>query len=160
MREIYRDVIVPARRKIWLSAAVWATYRDKWGWGYSQGYSDYYQDSRAWVQNGYIDALAPMIYSYRPPAENPFPLDRWRILAADHQANRGDRFVIPGIGAIGPGLLTFDDVVQRIEAARDLGTAGHALYSYGALQANSYFDDFAAGPYAVPAAVPEITWHD
>lgn len=160
VREIYRDVIVPARRKIWLSAAVWATYRDKWGWGYSQGYSDYYQDSRAWVQNGYIDALAPMIYSYRPPAENPFPLDRWRILAADHQANRGDRFVIPGIGAIGPGLLTFDDVVQRIEAARDLGTAGHALYSYGALQANSYFDDFAAGPYAVPAAVPEITWHD
>ncbi len=46
VREIYRDVIVPARRKIWLSAAVWATYQDKWGWGYSQGYSDYYQDSR------------------------------------------------------------------------------------------------------------------
>ena len=160
VREIYQDVVVPARRKIWLSAAVWATYQDKWGWGYSEGYSDYYQDSRAWAQGGYIDALAPMIYSYRPPAENPFPLDRWRILAADHQSNRGSRFVIPGIGGIGPGLLTFDDVAQRIDAARHLGTAGHALYSYGALQANGYFDDFAAGPYATPAVVPEITWHD
>lgn len=160
VREIYNDVVVPARRGVWLSAAVWPTYQDKWGWGYSQGYRDYYQDSHAWAQNGYIDALAPMLYSYRPPAENPFPLDRWRILAADFQANRGDRHIIAGIGGIGPGLLTFNDIVQRIEAARELGTAGHALYSYSALQTNGYFDDFAAGPYAIPAAVPEIIWHD
>ncbi len=112
------------------------------------------------MKGGYIDALAPMIYSYRPPAENPFPLDRWRILAADHQATRGDRFVIPGIGAIGPDLLRLTRSSTASRPRRDLGTAGHALYSYGALQANSYFDDFAAGPYATPAAVPEITWHD
>lgn len=160
VREIYQDVIVPAGRGVWLSAAVWHTYQDKWGWGYSQGYSDYYQDSRAWVRDGYIDALAPMIYSYRPPAENPFPIERWRILAGDFQANRGDRFILPGIGGIGPGLLTFDDVVERIEAAREIGAAGHAIYSYGALLANDYFDDLAAGPYAIPARVPDITWHD
>lgn len=160
VREIYEEIIVPARRGIWLTAAVWPTYQDKWGWGYSQGYHDYYQDSQAWAKNGYIDALAPMIYSYRPPQENPFPLDRWRILAGDFQANRGDRLIIPGIGGIGPGLLTFDDIVARIEAARDLGTAGHAIYSYSALFANGYFDDLAAGPYATPAAVPDITWHD
>lgn len=160
VREIYQDVVVPAGRGVWLSAAVWPTYQDKWGWGYSEGYSDYYQDSHTWVKNGYIDALAPMIYSYRPPAENPFPIDRWRILAADFQANRGDRLIIPGIGGIGPGLLTFADIVERIEAARDLGTAGHALYSYSALYNNNYFDDMAAGPYAMPATVPDITWHE
>lgn len=161
VREIYEEVIVPARRGVWLSAAVWPTYQDKWGWGYSQGYRDYYQDSHGWAKGGYIDALMPMIYSYTQPADkNPFPLERWRILAADHQANRGQRYVIPGIGAIGPGLLSFDDIVQRINAARELGTAGHALYSYSALLANGYFDDFAAGPYAVPAAVPELPWHD
>lgn len=160
VREIYQEIILPARRGIWLTAAVWPTYQDKWGWGYSQGYHDYYQDSQAWAKNGYIDALAPMIYSYRPPNENPFPLDRWRILASDFQANRGNRLIIPGIGGIGPGLLTFDDIVARIEAARDIGAAGHAIYSYSALYANDYFDDLAAGPYATPAAVPAITWHD
>lgn len=160
VREIYQDIIVPAQRGVWLSAAVWPTYQDKWGWGYSQGFRDYYQDSHAWVKGGYIDALAPMIYSYRPPAENPFPIDRWQILAADFQANRAGRLIIPGIGGIGPGLLTFDDITERIEAARQIGAAGHAIYSYSALQAGGYFDDLAAGPYATPAAVPPITWHD
>lgn len=160
VREIYHEIITPAGRDVWLSAAVWATYQDKWGWGYSQGYRDYYQDSHAWVRGGYIDALLPMIYSYRPPAENPFPLPRWRILAEDFQANRHGRHIIPGIGAIGPDLLTFDGVVERIEAAREMGAAGHAIYSYGALQTHGYFDDFAAGPYATPAAVPDIPWHD
>ena len=160
VREIYQDIIVPAERDIWLTAAVWPTYQDKWGWGYSQGYRDYYQDSHAWIKNGYIDALAPMIYSYRPPAENPFPIDRWRILAEDFQANRGGRMILPGIGGIGPDLLTFEGVVERIEAARAIGTAGHVIYSYGALQTNGYFDDLATGPYATPASVPDITWHD
>lgn len=161
VRELYRDVIVPAGRDIWLSAAVWPTYQDKWGWGYSQGYRDYYQDSRAWVRDGYIDALMPMIYSYTtPPDKNPFPLDRWTILARDFQDNRAGRYIIPGIGAIGDGLLSFSDIVNRIEAARAMGTAGHIIYSYEALRANGYFDDLAAGPYATPAAVPPIPWHD
>jgi len=161
VRELYRDVIVPAGRDIWLSAAVWPTYQDKWGWGYSQGYSDYYQDSRAWVRDGTIDALMPMIYSYtKPPDKNPFPLDRWTILARDFQDNRAGRYIIPGIGAIGEGLLSFSDIVDRIEAARAMGAAGHVIFSYGALLANDYFDDLAAGPYASPAAVPPILWHD
>lgn len=161
VRDLYRDVIAPTGRGVWLSAAVWPTYQDKWGWGYSQGYRDYYQDSHAWVRDGYIDALAPMTYSYTtPPENNPFPLDRWRILIADFQANRGGRHIIAGIGAIGPNLLSFEDVVDRIEAARQLGTAGHAMYSYGALLENGTFDDLAAGPYATPASVPDVPWHD
>lgn len=160
VHEIYNQVIVPAGRNIWLSAAVWHTYQDRWEWGNSQGYSDYYQDSRAWVRDGYIDALMPMIYSSKPPGENPFPFEKWRILAQDFQDNRAGRYAIPGIGGIGEGLLSFDDVVDRIEAARAMGTAGHVIFSYGALRDNDYFDDLAAGPYATPAAVPEITWHD
>ncbi len=166
VRELYHEVIVPAGRGVWLSAAVWHTYQDKWGWGYSQGYRDYYQDSHAWVRDGYIDALAPMIYSYTKPnpdpneAQPPFPIDRWRILAADFQANRADRYIIAGLGAIGPDLLSFEDIVERIEAARQIGTAGHAIYTYHELLENDYFDDLAAGPYATPAAVPDITWHD
>lgn len=162
VRLVYDEVIVPARRDVWLSAAVWPTYLNKWGWAsYSQGYHDYYQDSHAWVRDGYIDALAPMTYSYTtPPENNPFRMERWQVLIADFQANRGGRHIIAGIGAIGPNLLSFEDVVERIEAARQLGTAGHAIYSYGALLENGYFDDLAAGPYATPASVPVIPWHD
>lgn len=153
VREVYQEVIVPARRDIWLTAAVWHTYVDKWGWGYSEGYHNYYQDSQGWVQGGYIDAISPMIYSANPDT---FRLERWRTLVDDFQANRGSRYIVPGIGADQP----FSEIVDRIAAARDLGTAGHAIFSYGALAANGYFDDLRAGPYATPAAVPALPWHD
>jgi uncharacterized lipoprotein YddW (UPF0748 family) len=153
VREIYDEVIVPAGREVWLTAAVWPTYIDKWSWGYTEGYHDYYQDSQGWVKNGYIDAIAPMIYS----SQGSFPLDKWQTLAADFQANRGDRFIVPGIGS---AQTPFSEISVRIDAARDLGTAGHALFSYGALLANGYFDELKAGPYAVPATVPDIPWHD
>ncbi len=154
VRDLYEDVVVPAGRDMWLTAAVWHTYRDYWGWGYSQGYSDYYQDSQAWVKGGYIDAISPMIYSSNPQT---FRLERWRTLVENFQANRGDRFIIPGIGA---DQTPFSEIADRIAAARELGTAGHALFSYTALESHAYFDDLAAGPYATPAAVPDLTWHD
>ena len=154
VRELYQDVITPAGDDVWLTAAVWHTYIDKWGWGYSQGYSDYYQDSQAWVKNGYIDAIAPMIYSSNPET---FRLERWRTLVDDFQDNRGARYIIPGIGA---DQTPFDEIAARIAAARELGTAGHALFSYTALAAHDYFDELAAGPYAQPAAVPDLPWRD
>ena len=153
VREVYQEVIVPSGREVWLSAAVWHTYIDRWGWGYSQGFRDYYQDSQGWVQSGIIDAISPMIYSANPET---FRLERWRTLVADFQANRGGRYVVPGIGSDQP----FDEIAARIAAARALGTAGHALFSYTALEAHGYFDDLRAGPYATPAAVPDLPWRD
>ncbi len=154
VRRVYDEVVVPAGRDVWLSAAVWPTYIDKWGWGYSQGYSDYYQDSQAWVKGGYIDSISPMIYSSNPQT---FRLERWATLAGDFQDNRGGRYIVPGIGA---DQDSFAEIAARIEAARSLGTAGHAIFSYGAMAANGYFDDLRAGPYAEPAAVPDLPWHD
>lgn len=153
VREVYNEIIVPAGREIWLSAAVWHTYIDKWGWGYSQGYHDYYQDSQGWAKGGTIDAIMPMIYSSNPQT---FRLERWQTLVADFQANRGGRYVFPGIGAD----QDFSEIAARIQAARDLGTGGQAIFSYGAMLARGYFDDLANGPYAQPAAVPDIPWHN
>jgi uncharacterized lipoprotein YddW (UPF0748 family) len=154
VREIYDEVVVPTGSDIWLTAAVWHTYIDKWGWGYSQGYYNYYQDSQGWVKSGYIDAIMPMLYSSNSET---FKLERWRTLVEDFQANRGDRFIVPGIGS---AQAPFSEIASRIDAARELGTAGHALFSYGALLANGYFDDLKAGPYAEPATVPDIPWRD
>ena len=154
--------LLPQKPGLWLSAAVWPIYQDVWGWGGSQGYSDYYQDSQAWLQGGYIDSLMPMIYPsvYNCPYSGFWTLERWGILAADFQASSAGRFVIPGIGT---GYCTFDEIAARIDLARAAGTAGHALFSYGGLLAgdgvDSYFDDLANGPYALPAGIPTITWH-
>jgi uncharacterized lipoprotein YddW (UPF0748 family) len=151
----FYDQIVPLKPGLWLSAAVWPVYIDYWGWGVQQGYSYYYQDSKAWVQGGYIDSIMPMIY----PADynnDSWTLSRWTTLVSDFQATNGGRYIIPGIGG---GYDSFDEIANRIAAARAIGTAGHAIFSYGGLAYWGYFDDLAAGPYATPASVPPIYWH-
>lgn len=150
--------VVPLKPGLWLSAAVWPVHKDKWGWNANQGYVNYYQDSKAWLQSGHIDSISPMIYTSSPgcPDESFWTQSRWQTLVADYQAESNGRFIIPGIGAT---YCTFDEIAWRIAKAREFGTAGHAIFSYSGLADRGYFDDLAAGPYAIPATVPEITWH-
>ena len=154
----YNDVILN-HPDLWLSAAVWPVHIDEWGWGSTQGYHEYYQDSKAWLADGTIDSISPMIYpgTYNCPDNSFWTLSRWTTLAEDFQADSSGRYVIPGIGT---GYCTFAEIEARIAAARNAGTIGHALFSYGALRTNDYFDDLAAGPYIQPALVPDIPWHN
>jgi uncharacterized lipoprotein YddW (UPF0748 family) len=139
---------VADRPNMMLSAAVWPIY--------TSGYNNYYQDSKAWIGGGYIDALMPMIYGSFDSSPTV-----WRGYAADFQAANAGRFIIPGIhgGVFGNEPGTFEDIAQRIQAARDLGTAGHAIFAYNYLKDGGYFDDLRNGPYSSPAAPPTITWH-
>lgn len=150
----FYDLIKDKYPDMMLSAAVWHTYIDYWGWGYTEGYYDYYQDSQGWIKGDYIDAIMPMIYSSNPAT---FSQPRWRTLVENFQANSGGRFIIAGIGS--NHYDSFSEITARINIARDIGTAGHALFSYGGLKQKGYFDDLAAGPYAQPASVPDIPWH-
>ena len=163
VRAFYEQV-VPLKAGLWLSAAVWPVYqvRPEWGWTefYQQGYSTYYQDSKAWLAGGYIDSISPMIYpggDINCPDDNIYWTQaRWRTLVADYVADDNGRYIIPGINA---NYCTFDEIETRINMARQIGAAGHALFSYSGLLAGDYFDDLANGPYAVPATVPELPWH-
>ncbi|MBN1487120.1 MAG: family 10 glycosylhydrolase [Anaerolineae bacterium] len=137
------------RPGVWVSAAVWPYYEDKWGWGLSEGYSDYYQDSKGWLQAGIVDAIAPMLYGNGNSIPDNF--SRWCILMEDFVVDSGDRHVYPGIAGY---YDNFEAISQRIEAARSAGAPGHAVFSYGALQSRDYWDEFAAGPYASPAILP------
>lgn len=154
----FYEQIVPLKQGLWLSAAVWPIYVDYWGWGGQEGYHDYYQDSKAWLQGGYIDSISPMIYpsSFDCNSEGFWTQSRWRTLVENFQGERNGRFVIPGIGA---GYCTFAEIEARINAARTLGTAGHAIFSYGGLASSGYFDDLRNGPYKQTAVPPTITWH-
>lgn len=157
----FYQAMVAKKPALWLSAAVWPIYQTKpeWGWSsVSQGYYDYYQDSKAWVQGGYVDSIMPMIYPANYggcPYEGFWTLAVWQTLVADFQSSSSGRWVIPGIGA---GYCSFDEIANRIAAARAIGTAGHAIFSYSGLAAGGYFDDLANGPYAEPAAVPPRSW--
>jgi uncharacterized lipoprotein YddW (UPF0748 family) len=126
-----------------LSAAVWPLYQS--------GRNTYYQDSKAWILGGYIDTLMPMLYGSFDTS-----VSAWQGLAAGFQADNAGRFVVPGIAGT---FSDFSQISGRIEAARALGTAGHAIFSYGGLADRGYFDDLANGPYATPAVPPVITWH-
>lgn len=141
-----RDVTRAWRPGAQVSAAVWPYYVDKWGWGLSEGYSDYYQDSRGWLASGAVDAIAPMLYG----GESDFAL-KWFVLMADFLAASGGRPVYPGIGG---SYATFEDVAWRIETARAQGAQGHAIFSYRGLDSRGYWDDLASGPYSVPASLP------
>lgn len=152
---VYSEVL-PLRPGLRLSAAVWPVYQDRWGWGYSEGYSDYYQDSQGWMLSGTIDAIMPMLY----PADvlatpGVFTPTHFSLLVSDFLAHAGGRHVFPGISA---GYADFDEIARRIAIARDLGAPGHAIFSARLVALNDYWDEFAAGPYARPAAVPPVTW--
>jgi len=146
----FYEQIVPLKPDIWLTAAVWPIYIDYWGWGGTQGYHDFYQDSKAWLANDTIDAIMPMIYG-----SSFWTQARFATLVEDFQASNNGRYIIPGIGA---DFDDFAEIEARINMARAAGTAGHAIFSYSALLAHGYFDDMAAGPYAETAVVPGIPW--
>ena len=152
----FYKLVANRNENLWLSAAVWPTYIDYWNWGYSEGYTDYFQDSKRWLQDDYIDGIMPMMYSSRTN-NNSFPLDRWKKLTADFQNSNAGRYVIPGIG--GWAFLSFSEIEARINYARQVGAIGHAIFSYGDMASERYFDDLAAGPYSEPASVPNIPWH-
>ncbi len=142
---------------VMVSAAVWPVYVDYWGWGASEGYHDYFQDSKSWILDDYIDMISPMIYpgSVNCPDDSFFNQSRWTTLAHNFNQSSGGRFVTPGIGT---AYCSFSEISARISAARNAGTAGHALFSYSGLKSRGYFDDLRNGPYSVPARVPEISW--
>lgn len=157
------DEVVAAHPDLWFSAAVWPVHTKKaeWGWTepYQEGYSTYYQDSKAWLLNESIDSISPMIYpgstTECPDGNIYWTKERWETLVADFQAERNGRYIIPGIGG---HYCSFDEIAARIQMARDIGTAGHAIFSYRLLLDKGYFDDLAAGPYAETAVVPVIRW--
>ncbi|MFO7538911.1 MAG: family 10 glycosylhydrolase [Chloroflexota bacterium] len=156
--KIYQEVKSLAP-DVWVSAAVWPIYIEQpaWGWGQwaRQGYHDYYQDSKAWLANGTMDSISPMIYPslFNCPDNSFWSLDKFETLVADFEADSHGRFVIPGIGT---GYCTFDEIEARIATARQAGTAGHALFAYSGLLVNGYFDDLKNGPYAETAVVPSL----
>jgi uncharacterized lipoprotein YddW (UPF0748 family) len=148
------DSLRAARPAAVLSAAVWGIWQDRWSWGSSHGYGQYFQDPRAWVANGTLDVAVPMTY-YSIAATRCAFAD-WACLLDDHlvmQTGATARHVYMGIAA-NRGTA---QVMQQIELARARGAKGVSIYSYSSITADLW-SALAAGPFARPATVPARPW--
>jgi len=94
-----------------VSAAVFADADDAW--------RHRFQDWRGWLDEGILDAAAPMAYT---PAD-----DEFRSLVADAVREVGGRRIWAGIGVY---RTTLRGAIRKIEIAREVGAGGVSLFSY------------------------------
>ena len=111
------------------------------------------QDAQAWLREGLMDALFPMMYFQ---GNNFFPF------AIDWQEQAAGRIVCPGLGIyfLDPreGKWTLPVVEREMHVLRQLGL-GHAYFRSKFLTDNvKGVYDFAARFDEVPALVPPMTW--
>ena len=106
------------------------------------------QDWRSWIQEGIVDFVVPMAYT---PDTRKF---------ADHMKKAvgtppGGR-ALAGVGV----YLMLDnpeDCIEKIDAARELGTPGIVLFSYDSIkERRDYWEALADGPFNHPATTPKM----
>ena len=111
------------------------------------------QDAQAWLKEGLMDALFPMMY---------FQGNNFYPFAIDWKEQSNGRIVVPGLGIyfLDPreGKWTLDMVVRQMNVSRELGL-GHCYFR------SKFFTDNIKGIYdfgcrfdATPALVPPMTW--
>jgi hypothetical protein len=118
------------------------------GW---DAYNAVFQDAQAWLRNGVMDALFPMIY-FNGNNFYPFVLD-W-------QENSYGRHIVPGIGIyrLMPqyGGWPQLEIERQLYTSRSAGTAGTAMFRTEQLLG---LGRTAFGKvYSSPALVPPMSW--
>jgi uncharacterized lipoprotein YddW (UPF0748 family) len=136
--------------QVCLSASVWGIYNRFALPGYSRfsdGYNDYYQDSLAWLREGYVDAILPMIY-WNIQGQGP----HFDELLKDFAAHANGQHVFP---LIAPANAK-EDWLKEIEMTRNLGLKGAAIFSCKALTQGELWEKLTDTVYAKPARVPQL----
>ncbi len=162
--EALYNVVKQRRPNAALSASVWGIYKALPGCSTSQGYSGYYQDSIAWMKNGQIDAIVPMIYW-----DIGSGCTDWAKLLDGFLAGSNGRHVVAGMHALeDDNRPHMDRMKARAEYARTVGAAGHSIFASTYLEAKTsgsptwteQWSKFPVqgGPYTEDAGIPEITW--
>jgi uncharacterized lipoprotein YddW (UPF0748 family) len=129
-----------------------------------QGFSQYdklYADAELWLQNGWLDYLAPQLYWPIAQAPQAFPvlLDYWL------GQNRRGRHVWPGLytSRIDDSAKSFtpEEIVQQIDLTRSrAGVNGHVHFSMAALMQNrkGVTEQLKNTSYPSAALVPASPW--
>jgi uncharacterized lipoprotein YddW (UPF0748 family) len=108
------------------------------------------RDWGRWAHSGLLDYYAPQVYVNR--------IDEFRTrLATTIRSLSPDCPVYAGLGfewgAGGAGKNTVTEIIQQIEAVRELGAAGLILF-YGGAFTTELYEALATGPFRSPAKLP------
>ena len=111
------------------------------------------QDAQAWLRDGLMDALFPMMY---------FKDNQFFPFAIDWQEQRYGRTVVPGLGIyfLDPreGKWTLEQVQRQMNVCRQIGM-GHCFFRSKFLTDNvKGIYDFTCRFNQTPALVPPMTW--
>lgn len=118
------------------------------GW---DAYNAVYQDAQAWVRDGIMDALFPMIY---------FDGNNFYPFVLDWQENSCGRHIVPGIGIYRLmkqyGGWPQIEIERQLNTSRSAGTAGTAMFRVEQLLALGI--PAYSKVYDTPALVPPMDW--
>ncbi|MFK7844792.1 MAG: family 10 glycosylhydrolase, partial [Rhodothermales bacterium] len=136
-----------------IGSAPIGNYRETSAWPAFWAFSDAYQESRLWLQNGWHDYLAPQIYfstGTDPEGSNTWASPDFNVLVNEWVDESGGRPIFAGYGAYKPseGRFPASDLPVQIDAARDANAAGHMAFRYDHFM---QYADLITSKYTAPA---------
>jgi len=120
---------------------------------YPYGYSNFCQDWRPWINEGYLDNVAPQVYR-ATNTQYTYDLDIQLGYVNNNQ------LVYPGITTmVNNDMVAVDEFLAMIATTRDRGLQGHVIW-YHLPALYTYAQALIDGPYAEPASIPgrDSTW--
>jgi len=140
VRRVYQDV-KRTKPDVAVSCAVFPDL--------DESYNERLQDWLSWIQEGIVDFIVPMAYT---PNTRKFTSHIKKAVETSP-----DGRALAGVGV----YLMLDnpsDCIEKIEAARELGTPGVVLFSYDSIKERTdYWEALASGPFKSPATAPKMT---
>ena len=126
-------------------------------------YAVLYADAKKWLEQGWIDYLAPQLYwKIDPPAQSyPVLLKWWTDI------NPKDKHIYVGnnLGQLDGKSWKVQELDRQVEITRNLAgklALGNIFFSMSALTKNrqGIYDNFKSSVYTKPALVPSMRWLD
>ncbi|TVQ75898.1 MAG: T9SS C-terminal target domain-containing protein [Balneolaceae bacterium] len=127
-------------------------YRTSGGWAAGYGYSQYYQDSRRWAEEGVHDYVAPQLYwDIGAPGDGGSHAPRFEWLVDDWANDMRGRHYYLGTGPYRVEIKP--QISAQIDTIRNSPAPGHMHFSYRNILDNPFGDS-----YRSLAIVPPMPW--
>ncbi len=158
VREVY-PAILAVKPWVKVGSAPIGNYENNGMWPALWAFSDVFQESRRWLQDGVHDYLAPQIYfsiGTAPEGSNTFPSPDFDWLIQDWEAASNLRPIFAGMAAYKPseGRFPAGDLPLQIDAARDAGAEGQVIFRYDHLMEHAALIGSRYPHPSLPAAMP------
>jgi uncharacterized lipoprotein YddW (UPF0748 family) len=127
-------------------------------------YDDLHADSRKWVQEGWVDYIAPQVYFSEGFSKVPFKnlVDWWAENCADRHLYVGHAAYRVGYKDIDKNWRNPMEIPNQIRYVRESNAEGSIFFSSRSMRGNSlgFVDSLRTDFYKYPALIPSMPWKD